>query len=167
LLSIPSISTGILIGSAALAVAVRAYIGGESVPNPSGPPRVHNQPAVTELKDIKNETAIERASVLPVAQDAPNERLRTERVTAFTHGFEPDELTRPPGAFMLCVDNRAGTEALSITLISTDTNRVIHAAPIRRGSSGTNKVLNLAPGVYTLKEDSHPQWFCTITITNR
>lgn len=103
----------------------------------------------------------------------PQEKIRAELVTAFPYGFEPDELTRPEGPFMLCVDNRAGTEALSLQLISGASGAIsgasppVYAAPIQRGKSGTHKMLNLAPGQYVLREGSHPRWFCTITITPR
>src|SRR4030095_2464050 len=98
--------------------------------------------------------------------DAPQGRLRSELVTAFPHGFEPDEITRPRGPFMLCVDNRAGIEGLSLRLISSETRGLVHAEPIQKGRSGTNKVLNPAPGVYILTEASHPGWSCTLTITH-
>ena len=111
---------------------------------------------------------------------SPQEKIRAELVTAFPYGFEPDELTRPEGPFMLCVDNRAGTEALSLQLISGANGAIsgangaisgatppVYAAPIQRGKSGTHKMLNLAPGQYVLREGSHPRWFCTITITPR
>ena len=97
----------------------------------------------------------------------PQEKIRAELVTAFPYGFEPEELTRPEGPFMLCVDNRAGTEALSLQLISSETKSLVHAEPMPKGKSGTNKVLNLAPGQYVLRESSHPGWQCTITITPR
>lgn len=103
----------------------------------------------------------------------PQEKIRAELVTAFPYGFEPEELTRPEGPFMLCVDNRAGTEALSLQLISgangaiSGANSPVYAAPIQRGKSGTHKVLNLTPGQYVLRESSHPGWQCTITITPR
>lgn len=96
---------------------------------------------------------------------SPKGTIRTERVTAFPHGFEPDEITRPKGAFMLCVDNRAGSEALSLQLTSGTHGGPVYAAPIEKGKSGTNKELSLTPGVYILTEGSHPGWICTITIT--
>ena len=97
---------------------------------------------------------------------SPQEKIRAELVTAFPYGFEPEELTRPVGPFMLCVDNRAGTEALSLQLIS-GANSPVYAAPIQRGKSSTHQMLNLAPGQYVLRESSHPGWQCTITITPR
>jgi hypothetical protein len=95
---------------------------------------------------------------------SPQETIRTERVTAFRHGFEPKAITRPEGLFLLCVDNRAGTEALSLQLTS-GTSGPVYASPIKKGIGGTNKELSLQPGVYMLTEASHPGWICTITIT--
>ena len=96
----------------------------------------------------------------------PQEKLRTERVTAFPHGFEPEEIIRTEGQFMLCIDNRAGAEALSLQLTSGILGPV-YASPVQKGKSGTNQVLNLQPGQYILTEASHPEWSCTITITSK
>ena len=119
----------------------------------------------------RNSAANTRSAVTPASSVGgkgllarPQEKVRAERVTAFRHGFEPEEITRTEGEFMLCVDNRAGTEGLSLQLTSR-TFGPVYAAPIQKGKSGTNELLNLQPGKYILTEASHPGWICTITIT--
>jgi hypothetical protein len=126
--------------------------------------RAHNQPAPESAK-VKATDSTEAAPSTRAAQD-DKDRIRTERVTAFSYGLEPEEITRPEGLFMLCVDNRAGTEALSLQLVSEMDGPVLSQS-IRKGTSGTHKMLNLRPGRYLLREDSHPEWACTLTITPR
>jgi hypothetical protein len=126
--------------------------------------RAHNQPAPESAK-VRATDSTEPGSSTRAAQD-DKDRIRTERVTAFSYGLEPEEITRPEGLFMLCVDNRAGTEALSLQLVS-EINGPVLSQSIRKGISGTHKMLNLRPGRYLLTEDSHPEWACTITITPR
>jgi len=125
--------------------------------------RAH-QPVVESAK-VKATDSTEPASSIRAAQD-DKDRIRTERVTAFSYGLEPEEITRPEGLFMLCVDNRAGTEALSLQLVSEMDGPVVSQS-IRKGTSGTHQMLNLRPGRYLLIEDSHPEWTCTLTITAR
>jgi hypothetical protein len=126
--------------------------------------RAHSQPA-SESTMVKATDSTEPAPSTRAAQD-DKDRIRTERVTAFSYGLEPDEITRPEGLFMLCVDNRAGTEALSLQLVSEMDGPVVSQS-IRKGTSGTHQMLNLRPGRYLLIEDSHPKWTCTLTITAR
>lgn len=125
--------------------------------------RAH-QPVV-ESAEAKATDSTEPAPSTRAAQDE-KDRIRTERVTAFSYGLEPDEITRPEGLFMLCVDNRAGTEALSLQLVSEMDGPVVSQS-IRKGTSGTHQMLNLRPGRYLLIEGSHPKWTCTLTITAR
>jgi hypothetical protein len=89
--------------------------------------------------------------------------LTVERVTIFPYGFEPETLTRPPGPFLLTIDNRAGADDFSFLLVS-DQNQPVHRDAIPRGNSSTHKELTLSPGKYVLTETSHPEWVCTITI---
>jgi len=142
-----ALTLGLLVSCSAVAFVSRAH-----------------QPAA-ESAAAKATDSTEAASSTKAAQD-DKDRIRTERVTAFSYGLEPDEITRPEGLFMLCVDNRAGTEALSLQLVSEMDGPVL-SQPIRKGMSGTHKMLNLRPGRYLLTEDSHPEWACTVTITPR
>ena len=102
-------------------------------------------------------------AAIPSAQ---TDEIVVERLTIFPYGFEPDEIKRPVGAFLLAIDNRAGTEDFSFQMVS-DLNQLVHTATIRRGYATTSKLLSLAPGSYVLRELNHPKWTCTITITDR
>lgn len=101
-----------------------------------------------------------------VAQGGSPDKIRVEHVTILPYGFEPDQITRPAGPFLLAIGNRAGTQSLSLQLIS-ERNGPVFSTPLHRGKSRLGKVMDLPPGRYLLIEDSHPQWACTITITAR
>ena len=97
---------------------------------------------------------------------AQNAKLVVVRVTAFPYGFEPAEITRPAGPFLLVTENHAGTDDLSFRL-ETDQKSLVHSAAIPRGRSRFTKEMLLAPGKYVLTEASHTNWSCTITITGQ
>jgi hypothetical protein len=104
-------------------------------------------------------------SVLTAARAAApqNDKFVVERVTIFPYGFEPEEITRPVGPFLLAIDNRLGNEDLSFELVSEGNQRV-SADSIRKGRARTQREISLPPGKYVLREQSHPEWTCTITI---
>lgn len=107
----------------------------------------------------------------PVSQavlrgDAPAEQLETELVTITSTGFDPAEVTRPQGSFILEVDNRGGFEELVLQLDALRGAREREARVPRTALDWRDR-LDLRPGVYVLREAGHPGWECRITITPR
>jgi hypothetical protein len=51
-----------------------------------------------------------------VRADVPAERIETELVTITTTGFDPAEITRPKGEFLIVVNNRTGLEGINLRL---------------------------------------------------
>lgn len=94
------------------------------------------------------------------------ERLETELVTVTPTGFEPVELTRPAGRFILDVDNRSGLEEVELRLDKLRGARE-RAVRVSRTALDWRDTLRLQPGTYVLTEAHHPQWSCRITITSR
>ena len=92
-------------------------------------------------------------------------RQAVELVTLEPSGFEPAELTRPAGRFLFGVNNRSGVSDLTFW--------VIHESGASRGERHMVKekvwrqVLDLPPGHYVLGVTDHPNWRCSITITNQ
>lgn len=108
-------------------------------------------------------TAVPSSSTTP---DKPPVRVEAERLVVRRHGFEPAEITRPHGRFLIALDNRSGTDDLDLQLAAE------HGSESRRVSLSVGKtrwreILNLPPGSYLLTEAGHPQWQCRITITPR
>lgn len=52
------------------------------------------------------------AGIVPARQEEPEEITLTLRAD----GFDPGEVVRPAGRFMLSVDNRSGAEKVTLTL---------------------------------------------------
>jgi hypothetical protein len=93
------------------------------------------------------------------------ERGEAELLRLTTKGFEPAEITRPAGKFLLGVTNRTGLPELSLLLINENL-RSVGGKRLGREMSW-RRVLDLPPGQYALGEASHPDWVCRITITAR
>src|SRR5688572_14942069 len=91
------------------------------------------------------------------------ERLETELITLQPSGFEPHEIRRPQGAFILGVDNRAGVESIELQFMRVDGQR-LNALQTPKRKVSWREVVDLAPGEYLLSVAHHPEWTCKITI---
>ena len=94
------------------------------------------------------------------------EQFEAELVTATPTGFEPAEITRPQGQFLLAVDNRSGLNDLDLYL-ERETEGRVNVALGRRGKLKWREILNLPPGRYFLRAANDATWRCTFTITPR
>jgi hypothetical protein len=86
-----------------------------------------------------------------------------ELVTVRPAGFEPSEITRPKGPFVLFVDDRSGRENSSLVLQRVNSERV-RGISINRKKSEWHDVMDLSPGTYVLQDASNPELRCQITI---
>ena len=80
-------------------------------------------------------------------------------------GFEPNEIRRNRGPFMLVVHNRSNNPDISFRL-DHESGRREHEEHLQRGKVDWSKPLDLHPGKYVLSVADHPDWTCQITITN-
>jgi len=86
-----------------------------------------------------------------------------ELITLRPAGFEPSEITRSKGAFVLFVDDRSGKENSSLELQRVNSER-LRSININRKKSDWHDVIDLAPGTYVLQDASSPELRCQITI---
>lgn len=86
-----------------------------------------------------------------------------ELITVRPAGFEPSEITRPKGAFVLFLDDRSGKENSSLVLQRLSGER-LRAIKLERKKSNWNEVVNLSPGTYILLDGSNAERRCQITI---
>jgi len=86
-----------------------------------------------------------------------------ELITLRPAGFEPAEITRPKGSFVLFVDDRSGKEESSLVLLRANNER-LRAINLHRSSSEWNGVIDLPPGSYVLQHAGNSQLRCQITI---
>ena len=96
----------------------------------------------------------------PQANITPTE---VELVTLRAAGFEPSEIVRAKGAFVLFVDDRSGKENSSLVLQRVNGERV-RSANLQRKKSEWNDVVDLAPGNYVFQDADNPELRCQITI---
>ena len=93
-------------------------------------------------------------------------RLETELITLQPSGFEPTEIRRAQGAFILGVDNRAGVESIELQFMRADGQR-LNALQTPKRKVSWREVVDLPPGEYLLSVAHHPEWTCKITIQAR
>ena len=110
----------------------------------------------------------ERSSAKPepaAAQGKTAENLEAEVITILPTGFEPQELSRPAGRFLLLFDNESGMPNLDLRLERTGHPRITEVR-LNRKTEAT-KVLNLPAGEYQVTEANHPEWTMNLIITKR
>ena len=90
-------------------------------------------------------------------------QMESELITITPHGFEPQEITRPAGAFLLFIEDRSGFKRISPQITRLAGLRVLNLT-ISREQPDWSDVLNLQPGVYLLTDSDHPTWLCRVTI---
>jgi hypothetical protein len=102
-------------------------------------------------------------------ESAQNKRagrqVETELITIRPSGFEPSEVTRPAGEFILMVENRSGRGA-DLHLYS-ETGARLREVMSSDEEPDWNDVMDLHPGRYTLTDASLPELECHITVTAR
>lgn len=81
-------------------------------------------------------------------------------------GFEPSEITRTKGRFLLAFDNRTGADEIVLQL-SRESGDKLHEVKMPRGTVRWRQALDLHPGTYVLSVTDHPEWVCRLTITAR
>lgn len=101
-----------------------------------------------------------------VQRPRPIAQMQSELITISPHGFEPQAITRPPGGFLLMIDNRSGLAITSLELTSEPGART-REMRIPREEPNWSEVIDLQPGRYVLTETDHPRWHCRITVTTQ
>jgi hypothetical protein len=97
-----------------------------------------------------------------VAQNASDD-LEVELITLRPEGFEPLQITRPKGLFVLVVDDRSGKEGSSLTLQRLKGERLRDLKTNRKKSEWYD-LINLPPGDYILSDAENPERRCQITL---
>jgi len=104
------------------------------------------------------------AVTVPVERGALQDSMEAELITILPAGFEPAEIRRPAGKFVLAIDNRSGLAEVNLSLLRV-AGRSVQALRIKKETPDLREMIELAPGVYQLTEANHPDWSCRLTIT--
>ena len=115
----------------------------------------------SSAKSSVNSTA---TPVLTATQGRPHSNMEAELITVTPNGFEPLEINRPKGSFLLMVQNRSGLPDVAIQL-NRKAGPNLRALQLPREQPNWDDVIDLEPGRYVLTEADHPGWSCRITIT--
>jgi len=99
-------------------------------------------------------------------RDVQDSTLETELITITPTGFEPAEITRPQGRFVLAIDNRSGLDSVDLYLEREKGNRVDGSLK-RKGKLAWRQVIDFPSGTYVLRAANDESWQCKITLTTR
>lgn len=89
---------------------------------------------------------------------------QTELVTVTPTGFDPAELTRPAGRFILAVENRSGLQEITLVLRDAGGREVLRER-VEREQLDWSGTLELTAGTYLLSEEGHPGWAGRLILT--
>lgn len=97
----------------------------------------------------------------------PPNVLETQRITLRPTGFEPAEITRPAGRFLLAINDRSGQHDSGFVLRRSigDQLREFRLSETPRKREW-REVVNLPPGRYVLSDTANPERVCYILLTN-
>jgi len=114
-------------------------------------------------------------AALPAGHAAvPRERsdgdsLQAELLTVRPTGFDPVEVMRAPGPFLLVVENRSGVDLGTLQLLpvadGSQPGAPLFEESIGKGQENWSRRVDLPTGVYVLKQADEPGWTCQITVT--
>jgi|SRR5215213_2486011 len=97
------------------------------------------------------------------ASTSNSQPVEVELITLRPAQFEPAEITRPKGAFVLFIDDRSGKENSSLVLQCVKGER-LRTVSLQRKKSEWNDVVDLTPGTYILQDANDSELRCQITI---
>jgi len=96
--------------------------------------------------------------------DSTGGRVESEIITITPRGFEPAEITRPAGQFLLAVHNRSGLEEVDLR-IDMESGVRVREDRLPLDKPRWRRMLSVPPGRYVITEANHPDWVCHVAIT--
>lgn len=96
-------------------------------------------------------------------QGKKDQKLEIEAVTITPDGFEPQQIERPAGPFILSVTNQSGVDALNVR-IETEQHSRFSEKTLPLITPYWRERINPPPGKYFITEENHPEWMLTLII---
>ena len=119
--------------------------------------------AYGSLRSKSPEPEVTNPTIARHASQSLSDRFEVELVTLRPEGFEPSEVTRPKGAFVLLIDDRSGQENSFFELKRLKGERLRNVKTNRKKSDWYD-LIDLPPGDYVLTGVDHAEKRCLITI---
>jgi hypothetical protein len=105
--------------------------------------------------------SLSRTALTP--QGKKDQHLEIEDVTITPDGFEPQQLERTAGPFILSVTNQSGVDALNIR-IDTEQHERFREKTVPLLTPYWRERIDPPPGKYIITEENHPEWTLTVII---
>jgi hypothetical protein len=100
----------------------------------------------------------------PHAEDSV--QPEAELVTITPTGFEPNQINRLQGRFILAVDNRSGLDQVEL-YVERETGSRTDVQLNRKRKLAWREIIDLPAGRYVLRAINNDDWRCAITIRPR
>lgn len=101
---------------------------------------------------------------LTLITDSRKKGPEVELVTISPDGFDPQQITRPSGVFVLVVNNRSGLQEVQLRFDELKGKR-LKDVRVRSNKLDWGDLIDLKAGTYSLTEANHPGWVCVFKIT--
>ena len=118
---------------------------------------------VTPVRSGPSSISTEREITGLIIPSTISQRAEAELLVLRADGFIPNEITRPPGPFLLALHNHSSVEEISLAL-RQERGASMREVRMAKRQSKLREIMDLPPGRYVLTEANHPQWSCTIVI---
>jgi|GEM_PF-2033417 len=96
-------------------------------------------------------------------QGKKDQKLEIEAVTITPEGFEPQQLERTAGPFILSVTNQSGVDALNVR-IETEQHDRFREKTLPLITPYWRERIDPPKGKYIITEENHPEWTLTLII---
>ena len=117
-------------------------------------------------KKLNNATAAE--SLLSSQEGEKKSDLRVQILTLRPFGFEPNEIKRPKGKFLLAVNDQSQAgEDLTFVLTEERGAELKNVKLDLSGKRKWNNLFDLSAGQYRLSVRNHPEWVCNFIIEDK
>lgn len=91
------------------------------------------------------------------------QKLEIEAVTITPEGFEPQQIERTAGPFILSVTNQSGADELNVR-IETEQHERFREKSLPLLTRYWRERIDPPPGKYVITEENHPEWTLTFII---
>ena len=100
-----------------------------------------------------------------VIRSRPQESEEVLQLVISDGGFEPAQITRRPGKFLLTADDRRGDKSQRLTLrLSREGGELLREIDVPEEATDWAEEIDLPAGRYLVGEVSHPGWSFSIVV---